>query len=287
MIKNILVLLSILFCLPMLPVCSDVFSPAFASSTPSAKIKVVRLGLLVRNSTNRAIPYPILFCPAPLETTANQKLLSLRASHPFELIGGQSGNRQMRFKFDEIPPFGTAPIIITAEFSMPASPETGDDDKKHAQMDQDIPQAIRHLAKKLQGAAPEDTAHNIYKWVSSNIHYQGYRRQVLDPEQLLKIKKGDCSESASLFTILCRAAGIEARMLAGYLCKGSCLLSEADFHNWAEFRLNGQWHLADPLHKKFMDPAPNYVAFAVVQPGLEAEPLFTIEGEGLQVGISR
>ena len=59
--------------------------------------------------------------------------------------------------------------------------------------------------------------------------------------QILKECRGDCSEHALLYVTLCRAAGIPARMVSGYVCIGGLWGG----HAWAEI-WTGQWIGADP-----------------------------------------
>lgn len=59
--------------------------------------------------------------------------------------------------------------------------------------------------------------------------------------QILRERKGDCSEHAVLFVALCRAAGIPARRCSGFVCVGS----DWGSHAWAEIWC-GAWLGADP-----------------------------------------
>jgi transglutaminase-like putative cysteine protease len=59
--------------------------------------------------------------------------------------------------------------------------------------------------------------------------------------EILDRMQGDCSEHATLFVALCRAAGIPARRCSGWVCVGSLWGG----HAWAEIWV-GQWIGADP-----------------------------------------
>jgi hypothetical protein len=68
--------------------------------------------------------------------------------------------------------------------------------------------------------------------------------QQVDPVQALKIRKGDASTYALLFTSLARAAGIPARPVSGYVVAGE---GRAVRHMWAEFYLEQLgWVPVDP-----------------------------------------
>ena len=58
---------------------------------------------------------------------------------------------------------------------------------------------------------------------------------------ILRDRIGDCSEHALLFTGLCRAAGIPARLCSGYVCIGG----DWGSHAWCEIWV-GRWIGADP-----------------------------------------
>jgi transglutaminase-like putative cysteine protease len=66
-----------------------------------------------------------------------------------------------------------------------------------------------------------------------------------------------------LFVALCRAAGIPARGVGGYVCATDCLLSPAAYHNWAQFYANGAWNMADPQAKRFLKH-PDYIAMRII-----------------------
>jgi len=59
--------------------------------------------------------------------------------------------------------------------------------------------------------------------------------------EILKDRRGDCSEHALLFVALCRAAGIPARRCSGYVCVGD----DWGSHAWAEV-WTGAWMGVDP-----------------------------------------
>lgn len=59
--------------------------------------------------------------------------------------------------------------------------------------------------------------------------------------EILKDRRGDCSEHALLFVALCRAVGIPARRCSGYVCVGD----DWGSHAWAEV-WTGAWMGVDP-----------------------------------------
>ena len=111
----------------------------------------------------------------------------------------------------------------------------------------------------------------IYEFVKNHIHY------VIQPEErgalwALKNKTGDCSEYSYLFVALCRAAGIPARVQAGFAFHG---FSETlkDGHMWAEYYLgnygwvpvDATWGLFDATdghHFSSIQSVPEIIPYA-------------------------
>lgn len=73
--------------------------------------------------------------------------------------------------------------------------------------------------------------------------------------EILKTMRGDCSEHATLFVALCRAAGIPARKCSGYVCVGE----QWGAHAWAEIWV-GAWMGVDPTTAD-VGTAARYVFF--------------------------
>ncbi len=73
--------------------------------------------------------------------------------------------------------------------------------------------------------------------------------------EILKTMRGDCSEHATLFVAMCRAAGIPARKCSGYVCVGE----QWGAHAWAEIWV-GAWMGVDPTTQD-VGTAARYVFF--------------------------
>lgn len=105
------------------------------------------------------------------------------------------------------------------------------------------------VAKALEIIAGETNPYKaawlIYQFVRSYLAYevQGEEKGAL---WALKNRKGDCSEFSYLFTALCRAAGIPARIQAGFAFHSQAEKVEYG-HMWAEIYLeNYGWFSVDP-----------------------------------------
>ncbi|MFQ5718573.1 MAG: transglutaminase family protein [Acidobacteriota bacterium] len=73
-----------------------------------------------------------------------------------------------------------------------------------------------------------------------------YSAQPLSVMDILKVRRGDCTEHALLFTTLARSVGIPAREVAGLIYMGD---DERAFggHAWSEVIIDGRWVDVDPL----------------------------------------
>jgi transglutaminase-like putative cysteine protease len=134
---------------------------------------------------------------------------------------------------------------------------------------------------------PLSTAHNIFQWVADNLTYSGYVKDPRGACYALQSRQGDCTEFMYLFIALCRAAGIPARGLGGYVTDKNAILKSGDYHNWAEFYVNGRWRLADPHRQVFMPQQAHYVVMRILGTSPE-NPMgqydrFRSAGEGFSV----
>jgi len=104
---------------------------------------------------------------------------------------------------------------------------------------------IRRRAARIVGeeADPLEQVRAINHWVYANIRGAEFRdyKTALD---VLRHRQGDCTEHELLFTALCRAAGIPARPVEGFVYSGP---SERTFavHRWAQVYV-GSWVDVDP-----------------------------------------
>ena len=194
---------------------------------------------------------------APARQTAIQLCESIEASHPFDLIQDELGNQILFFQFDTFPPRATKTIAITAELKLSELPNPVPDGNierflaPEKLVESDNPE-IRKTAERLSGADQMETAANIFEFVSKHVRFDGYSKGIRGALRALENRKGDCSEHMCLFVALCRAAGIPARGVGGYVCGADRLLNPSGYHNWAQFYADGAWHMADPQGKRFL-----------------------------------
>lgn len=97
---------------------------------------------------------------------------------------------------------------------------------------------IIEIANKMKAETnnPCQLAKKAYDYVIDNMSYGD------NPPDIIAEKRGNCGAYVTLFVIICRAAGIPARPVAGSWCQG-----DNNVHCWAEFLLPGVgWIPADP-----------------------------------------
>ncbi len=95
---------------------------------------------------------------------------------------------------------------------------------------------------------------NILHWISTNIKTDMIAETLKGPE-VLKKRKGKCSEYAILFASFARAAGIPTRIALGEVNSGKQWIG----HMWNEVWL-GQWTAVDPTAGIFVT-APSHIKF--------------------------
>lgn len=108
--------------------------------------------------------------------------------------------------------------------------------------------AVAALAGQLAAGCADARAyvHAAWRWLMSQLRFGDWHRQDLDAADplggLLQSRLADCMLGSSLLVALCRARGIPARLLGGYLLHPANLGP----HSWAEVRVaEGQWMPVD------------------------------------------
>ena len=102
------------------------------------------------------------------------------------------------------------------------------------------------LAKKAAGDAKSvrQKAYNVLKFVDRYLK-DTMKGNAVTVFQIMKQKKGDCSEHAMLYTALARAVGIPTREAHGYVYCSDNMLAFGG-HAWNEVVIDGNWEPVDP-----------------------------------------
>lgn len=106
---------------------------------------------------------------------------------------------------------------------------------------------IKTLAKKIikEENDAKKAVNKLYLWVYENIEKKP-TLSIPSALEVVKTKQGDCNEHAVLFTALCRAIQVPAR-----ICSGIVYVNDSFFyHAWSEIFL-GRWITIDPTLRQF------------------------------------
>jgi transglutaminase-like putative cysteine protease len=258
--------------------------PSPPKSTPT-NLRHVTYSFTLQNTRSQPLVDAGLWTFAPLARGPYQQQLQLSASHPYQVYTDPEGNQLLFFDLKPLAPFGARIITIEAQLALTAARamDAGiyDDPAPYLEpqryIEADHPSIVA-TAQRHQTGNPMITARRLLEFVAAHMRYDGYRRQARGALYALQAGKGDCTEYMYLFVALCRAAGIPARGVGGYICPTNMVLTPDGYHNWAEFYDQGVWRIADPLNRVIAPEAANYMALRI---------LGTRRGQGRDAGFQR
>jgi transglutaminase-like putative cysteine protease len=258
-------------------------------------VKRIHFGFTVQNPSAKAISNADLWAYGPVKQTSTQWVRRLSASEPYELAVDEYGNQILHFRFKDLPPFSNRVVVVRAELAMSDVPNRlssvgeGAFLKPERYIESDD-KGMLSLAQMLKGASTEESARKAYQWVARNIRSEAYIADDRGAVWALANRRGDCTEFSYLLAAIIRANGIPARVLGGYVYPESAVLRGTDYHNWAEFYVDGAWQLADSQRKVFMDKPSNYIAMRILGPStlnaLGAFHRFHAMGAGIKVTMN-
>ncbi|MGY5355040.1 transglutaminase-like domain-containing protein [Wenyingzhuangia sp. IMCC45467] len=125
---------------------------------------------------------------------------------------------------------------------------------------------IKEVALSLKGKNDVKTIKKIFKYVRNKFEYS-FNTKELGALKALSIKSGDCTEYSDLFVALCRANGIPARTIEGYLALTQYKITPR--HSWAEVYLQDVgWVKFEPTRgydANFKKTENNYIQLSNVR----------------------
>ena len=229
---------------------AQVATQVTAAANASASVhRRLRFDIQLHNPGGTPLPpQPLWFC-APLSRTGTQALVSLDSSWPFERQDEWGGHTLLRWMTPALPPHGLRALTLNAVVGLGRAPraealEPGAWLRPERFMESDDP-AIAALALTLRRDSPRATVVAVYDWVRSQLEYAGYVADDLGAAQALRERRGDCTEYAYLVVALCRALGLPARAVGGFVVSHDAAPRSTEYHNWAEVHLEGAWRLVD------------------------------------------
>jgi Transglutaminase-like superfamily len=193
-----------------------------------------------------------LWLACPPECSVQDRVRVARQSRePLEVVAA-GGNRVARYR---VPPWRALQVVWTFRRLRPsladgtADPAPALSPEERSSCLESSPQVPSHpliaarAAELAAGAEdPLEAARRFFHALVADCRY-GYPVRRRGALEMLRTRRGDCGQFASLFAALCRARGIPARLLVGTL-----LTPWIDSgHVWAELWVDGAgWIPADP-----------------------------------------
>ncbi len=248
----------------------------------------IQYRLSIENPTGVVVTDAVLKAHAPVKKTPSQLCTLIESSHEFVLSADDLHNQVLEFPLGVVAPYDTRIITVTAHMALARTanpsrlpePSAFLSAQKYLESDND---RIQRKAAGFVADSRAGTAKRIYDWVSGSLRYDGYDGKERGALYALDQRKGDCTEFMYLFSALCRADGIPARCMAGYVIQNNALLKPAGYHNWAEVYLDGTWQTADPANKVFLKSINFYVTFRIIAGNPDDHQRFEIYPPGLKV----
>jgi len=296
--NSLIVIAATVFCLAAASITtlhSDKSDAAKSEGGGYSISRQIQYSFTLQNNSHQVLKQAELWTFAPVKQTASQRCLKLQSNYPYKLLSDDSGNQVLYFTFENLAPFGSRVVTIKANLlvspsanPIPSGPWPRDlNPQKYIESDHP---AINRVAHKLHAPDASETIEKVFHWVADNVRHSGYAGKDRGALYALEHKKGDCTEYADLFVALCRANGIAARPIGGYVCPQSGVLMAGDYHNWGEFYQKGTWNLADPQKRVLMQNTADYIAMRIIHASAD-DPMgpysrFRFKGEGLKVRMN-
>jgi transglutaminase/protease-like cytokinesis protein 3 len=242
----------------------------FKNEPKVSSVKILHYKYILSNTTNRSIRNVEFYTYAPAKKTAFQRCIKIETSIPNRVVSDSLNNQVLQFKFSRFPPYGNKIISISAVvemFDRPAAAKLSESEKWLASekwVESEDPLIVEKMMT-LKKRDCKKTIDALYHFVSGHISYSGYLRNERGARYALVHRKGDCTEYTDLFTALCRAGGIPAKRVGGYICRqADCRLAGNRYHNWAQVLIEKKWHVVDPQNRVFNEHPSDYIVMKII-----------------------
>lgn len=252
----------------------------------------IRFNYAIRNTGNRVVRNAKFYVYAPVCQNGTQLVTKIESVIPHRVERDVYGQQLLVFDLPDLPPYGRLELAYASRLKLSAAPISGQAQPSRACLEaqpliESNHPAIQRQAQALKGQNPFVVARDIYQWVANNLAYTGPHGKDHGAFQAFETRRGDCTDAAFLAVALCRAAGIPARCVGGYVCARDKNVTAREFHNWAEFWIDGRWYVADPVNRFFAEKAETYIATRIWTAkeggGSAVFWRYRIEGDNLRV----
>jgi len=275
------------------PLRAEPVAASAMAATSDAVRRQLRFTVSLRNPLAEELRDQRVWFYVPAGETPTQRLVDLKVSMDHELLSDPLGHRIVKLQLPRLGALSEKRVTVLAEVALQPEPAASPlleraawlGAERHVEVDDP---RIRSQAAQLRREHDRDTAHAIYDWVRTQLHYAGYIADDLGALYALTERRGDCTEYAYLAVALARANGIPARMVGGFVAERSIAPRAEEYHNWAEVHVDGAWRLLDAQKEHWLAPAQQYIAFRFCS-DRELNPIgrahrFRVDG-GMQVRL--
>lgn len=224
----------------------------------------LRFNLLMANPSNQPLGPQHAWIYLPAGKSERLTLASVWTPGTHQVETDLLGHNVLHLRADGLPPHGRRAIPLVVSLHSSPMPTEAPDRAAWLAPQQFIESGAEEIiraASQLQTSTDIDTVRHIYQFVVQNMNYAGYVTEDLGALYALRQRRGDCTEYACLVVALCRAAGIPARMVGGYLSAASYVPKPMDYHNWAEVLIGGRWRVVDSQKQNWLANETQYLAF--------------------------
>lgn len=248
-----------------------VLSEAKETVADDVVVRVVRYAFSVQNLGETALRDVRLRVMAPARQTPTQRCLRMTSRPTAERGEDDLGNQALVFVFPSIGPHATEIVRVEAELALHGTPvpeplaaewrRLFSMPQPHIECDRP---AIVALANAHARATVPETVEALHAWVMENIQRDLPTARDHGARRTLERRRGDCTDMAYLLAALCRARGIPARVMAGFIVERHAVLRPDAFHNWIEFHDGEAWRVADPFAARFNAAADTYIVMRIL-----------------------
>lgn len=222
---------------------------------------VLSYGINFENPNNIPLNNFVLDVMIPPNISPMQQVTKVVCNYqPSKLISDDEGNKWLRFYFHQINPKEKITIayrafIITRLVAYDITRIKGQEESleklyldtftKYTKPEHFIESdddSIVKVVRKFSGYSPLGKVFAFLKFIKNNIDYIPLDGDY-GPIFAMENRYGDCTEFATLFVSMCRAAYIPARMTTSIIHSD---IEGWQYHSQAEFFINGIWFPIDP-----------------------------------------
>jgi len=130
---------------------------------------------------------------------------------------------------------------------------------------------IKRLARKAAGEAqtPAEKADALRKYVTDYVKHKGFDTGFATAQEVVRERRGDCSEHSVLLAALARACGLPARGVSGLVLipdghwSAGGQESQFGYHMWTQVYIGGRWVDIDAAMRQ-TECDPTHIALAIM-----------------------